>query len=176
MDFTAIDFETANCARGSICAVGLVRVENGKTVATLNTLVDPRADFDRWCMNVHGIRPDDVRGAPTFPEVWQKMRPFLYDNVVAHNAAFDMSCLHAALAEYRPPDAGEFDYICTLSISRRLRGRGGNRLDELARALGIGGFRHHDAYEDAAVCAEIFKIFETRTNVNAFKKRFFPPF
>ena len=114
MDFTAIDFETANCARGSICAVGLVRVENGKTVATLNTLVDPRAHFDWRCMNVHGITPDDVRG--------------------------------------------------------------GNRLDELAQALGIGGFRHHDAFEDAAVCAEIFKIFETRTNVNAFKKRFFPPF
>ena len=44
------------------------------------------------------------------------------------------------------------------------------------RDSGIGGFRHHDAFEDAAVCAEIFKIFETRTNVNAFKKRFFPPF
>ena len=113
------------------------------------------------CLSMlHGITPDDVRGAPTFPEVWRKMRPFLSDNVVAHNAGFDISCLRAALAEYRPPDAGEFDYICTLSISRRLRGRGGN----------------HDAFEDAAVCAEIFKIFETRTNVNAFKKRFFPPF
>ena len=79
MDFTAIDFETANCARGSICAVGLVRVENGKTVATLNTLVDPRAHFDWRCMNVHGITPDDVRGARSSPSRYKRVFIYAYN-------------------------------------------------------------------------------------------------
>ena len=30
MDFAAIDFETANSSRGSVCSVGIVNVENGK--------------------------------------------------------------------------------------------------------------------------------------------------
>lgn len=122
MNFTAIDFETANCARASVCAVGLVRVENGKTVAEYNTLINPETYFDWRCVNVHGITPEDVESAPTFPKVWKEIKPFLSDNVVAHNAPFDMSCLRAALAEFRPPDASEFDYICTLAISRRLFG------------------------------------------------------
>lgn len=176
MNFTAIDFETANCARASVCAVGLVRVENGKTVAEYNTLINPETYFDWRCVNVHGITPEDVESAPTFPRVWKEIKPFLSDNVVAHNAPFDMSCLRAALAEFRPPDASEFDYICTLAISRRLFGMGGNRLNELAEKFGLNSFRHHDAFEDAAVCAEIFKIFEDRTDVSAFKKRFIPPF
>ena len=122
MNFTAIAFETANCARASVCAVGLVRVENGKTVAEYNTLINPETYFDWRCVNVHGITPEDVESAPTFPKVWKEIKPFLSDNVVAHNAPFDMSCLRAALAEFRPPDASEFDYICTLAISRRLFG------------------------------------------------------
>ena len=76
MNFTAIDFETANCARASVCAVGLVRVENGKTVAEYNTLINPETYFDWRCVNVHGITPEDVESAPTFPKVWKEIKPF----------------------------------------------------------------------------------------------------
>ena len=176
MNFTALDFETANCARSSICAVGVVRVENGVTVSTYNTLINPQTYFDFRCVSVHGITQADVLDAPTFPEIWRNLKPFLSDNVVAHNAPFDISCLKAAMSEFRPPDAEEFDYICTLAISRRLFGRGGNRLNELASTFGLGGFKHHDAFDDASICAELFKIFETRTDVSVFKKRFLPPF
>lgn len=176
MNFTAIDFETANCERCSVCAVGLVRVENGETVATFNSLINPQAYFDNRCIQVHGIFPQDVEGAPTFPQIWRKIRPLLSDTVVAHNAPFDISCLRACLAQFRPADAAEFDYICTLAISRKMFGRGGNRLNELAQTFGIGGFKHHDAFEDASICAQLFKIFEQRTDVSPFKKRFIPPF
>jgi hypothetical protein len=33
LDFTAIDFETANSYRGSPCAVGVIRYRNGQPVA-----------------------------------------------------------------------------------------------------------------------------------------------
>lgn len=175
MDFTAIDFETANCARGSICAVGLVRVENGKTVATLNTLVDPRAHFDWRCMNVHGITPDDVRGAPTFPEVWRKMRPFLSDNVVAHNAGSTSSACARRSRNTGLPTPENSTTYARFPSAAGCGGAAATVSTSLPKPSALEG-SHHDAFEDAAVCAEIFKIFETRTNVNAFKKRFFPPF
>ena len=39
--FTAIDFETANPKRNSICQVGLVRVIKGQVVDQINVLVRP---------------------------------------------------------------------------------------------------------------------------------------
>ena len=40
-DFVAIDFETANRERTSICSVGLVRVENGDIREKIYRLIRP---------------------------------------------------------------------------------------------------------------------------------------
>ena len=47
LDFTAIDFETAEHARTSICQVELVRVEGGVPVHELSLLVQPPDNFYR---------------------------------------------------------------------------------------------------------------------------------
>jgi DNA polymerase-3 subunit epsilon len=39
LDFTAIDFETANSYRGSPCSVGLVKVRDGQIVDESFTLI-----------------------------------------------------------------------------------------------------------------------------------------
>lgn len=41
MNFTAIDFETAQGYRWSICQVGFVRVENGIVIQEVDFLVQP---------------------------------------------------------------------------------------------------------------------------------------
>ncbi len=41
LNFTAIDFETANSAPSSICQIGLVRVEQGEVVHAVNQLIQP---------------------------------------------------------------------------------------------------------------------------------------
>ncbi|KAK3582379.1 hypothetical protein CHS0354_023923 [Potamilus streckersoni] len=65
--FTAIDFETATGVRTSICQVGIVRVENGRTVNTLSRLVQPPNNYySDWCIDIHGITPDKTENAPTF--------------------------------------------------------------------------------------------------------------
>ena len=43
--FTAIDFETAQGYRWSICQVGLIRVENGIITNELNLLVQPPNNY-----------------------------------------------------------------------------------------------------------------------------------
>ena len=41
MDFVAVDFETANSDRGSICALGIVVVSEGVVVRKVRRLVRP---------------------------------------------------------------------------------------------------------------------------------------
>lgn len=43
--FTAIDFETAQGYRWSICQVGLIRVENGIITKEINLLVQPPDNY-----------------------------------------------------------------------------------------------------------------------------------
>ena len=96
-DFTAIDFETANSHASSACAVGLVRVRDGKVVDRASWLIRPPAGHDeflRFNIKIHGITPDMVAGKPTIGEVLPAFHAFAQDTVlVAHNAAFDMRFL-----------------------------------------------------------------------------------
>ena len=60
LDFTAIDFETANPARGSACAVGVAKVRDGAVIDSASWLIKPpqgRDDFHRMNVGIHGITP-----------------------------------------------------------------------------------------------------------------------
>ncbi len=173
MNFTALDFETANQTRASVCAIGLLRVEGGIVKARIHQLIRPDSPFNYMCTMVHGIREFDVRNAPSFPEFWEEIRGYFGDNVVAHNAPFDISCLRESLKFYGL-EFPSFDYICTLQISRRINNLPSHSLDFLARHFGVELLRHHNALEDACACARLFEIFSKETDVSAFKKPFSP--
>ncbi len=153
MNFTAIDFETANSDRGSVCSVGLARVENGEVVGGLHQLIRPEPlVFDPMNVAIHGISARDVADAPTFAEFWPTLWRAVSGPLVAHNAAFDMSVLRYSLdrAGLAYP---ETDYFCTLVISRLIwPHRSTHALNHIASDMGLS-FQHHDAAEDARVCA-----------------------
>lgn len=156
LDFTAIDFETANSRRGSVCAVGLAKVRDGVVVDSSSWLIKPPPSVGHFApMNiaVHGIRPADVFRAPSWVESLQRILAFAgADRFVAHNASFDRSVLRGACAETGqsvPPNA----FHCSVDLSRRLLDLHSNRLPHVAQALGLGAFRHHDAGSDAEICA-----------------------
>ena len=54
LDFTAIDFETANGFRGSPCAVGLTKVRGGVVVEEASWLMRPPQNHDRF--DHHNVR------------------------------------------------------------------------------------------------------------------------
>jgi hypothetical protein len=71
LDFVAVDVETANEQRGSICSFGLSVVENGKVVRSENWLTRPPVKldwFDGCNIGLHGITPAMVKDAPPFHE------------------------------------------------------------------------------------------------------------
>ncbi len=173
MNFTALDFEIANRTRTSVCAIGLVRVEDGVEKKHIHQLIHPDTHFDDYFTSIHGIRESDVRNAPSFPEFWKEIRGYFGDNVVAHNAQFDIACLRESLKTYEL-EFPSFDYICTLRISRKINSLPRHGLDFLADHFGIELLQHHNALEDARACAKLFEIFSKKTDVSSFKKPFTP--
>ena len=84
--FIALDFETANGKRTSICSVGMVKVVNNEIVESFYTLVNPFDYFSQTNIEVHGITPEDVIDAPSFEYVFPYMMQFIDKlPVVAHN-------------------------------------------------------------------------------------------
>lgn len=156
--FTAIDFETANGKRWSICQVGLVRVEKGIIIAKLSLLVQPPNNYywNRF-IDIHGITPGQTANAPSFSKVWEQIQSFIIDqNIVAHNGfAFDFNCLNQAL-EYYDIALPKYMGHCTYRIF-------GDNLASLCNEYKIP-LDHHDALSDAMACAELFKRYLQNNN------------
>ena len=157
-DFAAIDFETANQYRSSVCSVGVVIVRNGEVAEKFYSLIYPRPDFFAyWTTRVHGLTMLDVEDARPFPDVWQVIAPKLEGlPLVAHNSPFDESCLKAVFKEYGM-DYPNYEFHCTCRASRRqLAGILPNhQLQTVARYCGYGLTNHHHALADAEACAVI---------------------
>jgi DNA polymerase III subunit epsilon len=155
-DWVAIDFETANERRNSVCALGLAVIRDGCIAEERSWLVrPPDLRFNFGNVMVHGIRPADVEDAPEFCEIWDDVLPFLIETAaIAHNAGFDKGVLRAVLDTYglEWPDA---EWFCTLAMARAAWPQLPNhRLDSVAAHCGFD-FRHHDAGEDARACAAV---------------------
>lgn len=57
-DFAAIDFETANNKRSSVCSVGIVIVRGGEIVDKFYSLIKPEPEYyNYWCSQVHDLCP-----------------------------------------------------------------------------------------------------------------------
>ena len=102
-DFAAIDFETANNERSSVCSVGVVIVRNGEIVDSFYSLIQPEPNYyNYWCSQVHGLCQADTEDAPVFPKVWAQIEPLIEDlPLVAHNKPFDEGCLKAVFRVYQ---------------------------------------------------------------------------
>ncbi|WP_017791968.1 3'-5' exonuclease [Leucobacter salsicius] len=158
VDFTAIDFETANGHASSACSVGLVRVRDGQVVERADWLIKPpasHAEFQHFNIKIHGITPAMVEHAREWAEQLDDLRDFLGDDVaVAHNASFDMGVIRSACAETITP-IPKLRYLCSVQVSRKTYDIPSHRLPLAAAAAGYGEFAHHNASADAEACAAI---------------------
>jgi DNA polymerase-3 subunit epsilon len=158
LDFTAIDFETANSSPASPCAVGLVRVRNGQQVDSFESTFQPPEPhnwFSAGNIAVHGITPKMIESAPQYSEVLEQMLSFIgKDVLIAHNAPFDMGVLRAS-AETISAKLPTISYSCSLLISRKTYNLDSYRLNQVAYAIGHEEFDHHNALADSDACSRI---------------------
>ncbi|MBR3100908.1 MAG: 3'-5' exonuclease [Muribaculaceae bacterium] len=156
-DFAAIDFETANYMRTSVCSVGVVIVRDGEFVDSFYSLIQPEPNYyNYWCCRVHGLCREDTDDAPVFPDVWARIEPLIAGlPLVAHNKAFDEGCLRAVFRCYQM-DYPDYEFLDTLCAARRaLPGLANYQLDTVAAACGFVMENHHHALADAEACAWI---------------------
>ena len=164
--FAAIDFETANQHRSSICSVGVVVVENAAITGRFYELVKPAPNFyTHWNTEIHGIRFEDTARAKTFPEVWESLFKKIQGlPLVAHSSGFENSCLRA-VHEFYELDCPRHTFVCTCQGAKKcFPNLPNHRLDTVTSHLGIHLAHHHNALTDAEACAKIaMKIFNFQT-------------
>lgn len=169
-DFAAIDFETANPERTSVCSVGIVIVRNGEIVNSFYSLIKPEPEYyNYWCTQVHGLTAEDTANAPIFPDVWEKIEPLLrlspeeaqqlgreHLPLVAHNKTFDENCLKAVFKVYQM-DYPDYEFHCTFRAARRhfKKTLPNLQLQTVSAACGYNLANHHNALADAEACAWI---------------------
>ena len=155
-DFAAIDFETANGRRSSVCSVGIVIVKEGEIIDRFYSLIRPRPNYyTEWTTAIHGLDHYDTDYEDNFPEVWKKIAARLEGlPLVAHNKPFDESCLKAVFREYGMEYPG-YEFHCTLAASRRCLKLPNHQLHTVAAACGYDLANHHHALADAEACAAI---------------------
>lgn len=154
--FFALDVETANNDRGSICQIGVACVRLDNSIETWMTYVDPQVEG--WVFTyLHGISAHTVHGAPTFAEVLPVLRDSLNGATVYQHSGFDRSAVAAACGNCGLP-VPAWDWRDSVHVARaawpELRGNGGHGLASLKQHLGLM-FEHHDAGEDARAAAEV---------------------
>lgn len=159
-NFVAIDFETANSKWSSACSIGYAIVENGEIIKYGEHLIKPEPFyFDDRNIGIHGIRAKDVENSPNLIDVWNSIYPLFGDKpIVAHNASFDIGVLRHGFDAFNM-DYPEFKYLCTYRLAQAIwPDESSHRLNNLGRKIGLQ-FNHHQAKEDALVCAHLLLNF-----------------
>jgi DNA polymerase-3 subunit epsilon len=172
--FVAIDVETANADRSSICQIGAVRVENGIVTDAFATLVDPETYFDPWNIQIHGITAAMVRGQPSFPRIASGLSDFVASAVVASHTAFDRLAVERVYSKYNITSP-RWCWLDTARVTRRAwkeLADSGYGLADVAAHCGIE-FRHHDALEDAKAAGQVLvrAMHDTGLDVAAWVQR-----
>lgn len=173
--YVALDIETANDFRGSICSIGMAKFKDGQIVDTFYSLINPEEQFDDYNIFIHGITSDDVMESPTFPDIRQSIIDFIgSDIVVAHYAQFDMGAIKDVYKKYQL-DFDNIKYICSYRLAKvSLPGQLNYKLNSLAKNLNIT-LDHHNALSDAQASGLILNhllSIESCDNLNDFLHKY----
>lgn len=153
--FLAFDTETAT-PNGEICAIAVVRFEDGEVAQSWWTLVNPGVPIWSRFTEIHRITNRQAMAAPMWAEVWRNWQSHFSGAlpVVAHNAAFDAGVLRrnvAACGAVMPA----FPLHCTVRMARKLWPQLPNhKLSTVAAHLRLE-LNHHEALSDALACGRI---------------------
>ena len=126
--------------------------QRGLTVAAAAGIV--AGDADAKLQVLAGITPEQVRGKPDFPALWQLLEPMLAGCIlVAHNAPFDLRVLASCLHDYHIDWKPEAAYLCTCQMGRKAYPYLPNhKLNTLCDHLRLD-LDHHNAGSDSRACA-----------------------
>jgi DNA polymerase III epsilon subunit family exonuclease len=155
-DFVAFDVETSDFDSDhcEIIELAAVRVRGKVVVEGFHSLIACTRPISAEATDVHGYRDEDLVGAPTMSEVWQRFRSFVGDDLlVAHNGQqFDVPVLRRACGEFAGFD--DLVFYDTLPLARSVVD-GSVKLSFLAQKFNVEVGRAHHALDDALMLAGV---------------------
>lgn len=158
ISFTAVDFETANSNRGSVCAVGLVKVRDGRVVDKASWLIKPPPGIDHFDpinIEVHGIRERDVVHAADWEMSIEGILQFACeDHLVAYGAPYDASVMRKA-TEHLRLDLPAKHFYCAQELARAQLELTKHHLNDVLEALKLPPVRHPEPGTNALACANV---------------------
>ena len=170
MNFIAVDFETANNFRSSICSMGVAIVENGKLIDSEHFYIKPTPNYyDGFNTFLHGISDFETKDKKTFKQQWKVLQKYFNNQtIVAHNASFDCSVLRFTLdsAKLSYPD---LEYHCTYRLAQEILPLRSFRLDDVSRHFKIK-LKHHNSESDAKASALIALRLCEKNKVNSLEE------
>lgn len=166
--FVALDVETACSDAASICQIGIACVRADGGIESWVTLVDPQVRFSSFNVQLHGIGPEQVLGAPDFARAIAPLEPLLSRHLIIQHSSFDRRAIEGAYGVCGRAAPG-WRWGDSVLIARRawpeFIGNGGHGLGHLKAQLDLR-FEHHDAGEDARAAAEVVLQAERRTGLD----------
>lgn len=154
-----VDIETngSSVTQDSIIEIGIIRVENGVVVDTMNTLVNPQAHIPPFISGITGITTKDVEDAPPFDAIQEEVFSMLEGCVfIAHNARFDYGFIRN---QFRRRDYMYTSRVmCTARLSQLLfPEHTKHNLDSIIARYNFTVKNRHRAYDDAYVLWEFYQ-------------------
>lgn len=165
--FIAIDVETANASRRSICQIGIAKFINGKLVEEWTSLIDPETNFGPIQVSIHGINSRMVVGQPKLPEVAEHIRYFLENEITVCHTLFDKQALFKAFEFYdlKQISTTWLDSAEVAKIAWGGRQNIGYKLSDLCKMIEYN-FIHHDALEDAKAAGFVLLAAIKESNID----------
>lgn len=154
-DFIAIDFETSRPGWSHPCSLGITIVENSFVTSVSNYFINPECTIAPITFQVHRISDKMVRGCPTFPQVWDKLKHLFSQPIIAHNACVEWTALKTTLDRYHL-DSPPLHFFDTLRMSQGLQNLQGHQLHQVCQYLGLPVLNHHSSSDDSEMCARVF--------------------
>jgi DNA polymerase III subunit epsilon len=168
--FSVVDLETTglDARRDEIVSFAAIPIDDGRVAVgrIRSAIVRPRRMPDAETIRIHGLRPDDLAGAPPLAEVLDLMLDCLTGRVlVAHAAWVERAFLAAAL---RPAGLRLAEPVLDTSMLVRhvLEDDGAGEgevvpLSDAVQRLGLPAHRPHHADGDALTTAQLFLALAT---------------
>ncbi|MBU1366224.1 MAG: ribonuclease H-like domain-containing protein [Candidatus Omnitrophica bacterium] len=159
-DLVFLDLETTGLdviTGDAICEIGAFKVRGRKTIDKFHSLINPKKSMPREAYLIHGINDEELKDAPYFNEVADRLLSFLGDcTICAYNAKFDMGFLEFELKRIEYPSLGLFA-IDILGMVRKTLKLPKNNLGAIAQFFEIKSPNGlHRALDDAFVASRIF--------------------
>jgi len=149
-EYVIIDIETngSKPGRSQVIEIGALKVKDGKIIDRLESYV-ACAYLPQNIIELTGIEPQDLIGAPSRKEALTMLKEFLGDAIfVAHNVGFDYTFLNASFKRFGLGCIGNMN-ICTIELAKRTIKSDKYGLLGLCNTLNIEMKSHHRAYSDA---------------------------